>query len=88
MTPADVKRAVVFYLAAAISEFAPEVILVRSALTPDMDELKEELKKYIKEKDIPDLIHVRDIGEYALLGTMLYGMHRFKGGVSSAALVK
>ncbi len=88
VTPADVKRAVVFYLAAAISEFAPEVILVRSALTPDMDELKEELKKYMKEKDIPDLIHVRDIGEYALLGTMLYGMHRFKGGVSSAALVK
>jgi cellobiose-specific phosphotransferase system component IIB len=88
VTPQDVKNAVVFYLAAAISEFAPEVILVRSALTPDMEELKEELKKYMREQDIPDLIHVRDIGEYALLGTMLYGMHRFKGGVTSAALVK
>ena len=77
-TAEEIKEAVIFYLLMCIAEIAPEVILVRSALTPDMDELKEELKKYIDEKYIPDLIHVRDITEYALLGTMLYGMHALK----------
>ena len=84
----QIRESVVFWLACAIAETAPEVILVRSPLTPDMDELREELKKVMAEKDIPDLIHVRDIGEYALLGTMLYGMHRLKGGISHEALVK
>jgi hypothetical protein len=60
---------------------APEVILIRSELTPDMNEIREELKKYMDEENIPDLIHVRDIREYALLGTLLYGMRKYKSSV-------
>ncbi|MBR1628624.1 MAG: hypothetical protein IJ679_05050, partial [Lachnospiraceae bacterium] len=57
------------------SVFDPEVILVRSDLTPDMNELIEILKEDMDEKHIPDLIYVRDVSEYQFLGTMLFGVY-------------
>ena len=72
------RQAVAAYLTANICMLAPEVILIRSALTPDMEELKEELRKYFEDRYIPELIHVRDISEYAYLGTMLYGLQELK----------
>lgn len=79
--PETVKQVLVSALIAHISMIAPEVILIRSELTPDMNEIREELKKYMDEENIPDLIHVRDIREYALLGTLLYGMRKYKSSV-------
>ena len=79
--PETVKQVLVSALVAHISMIAPEVILIRSELTPDMNEIREELKKYMDEENIPDLIHVRDIREYALLGTLLYGMRKYKSSV-------
>lgn len=73
-----IKESVVHYLRASIAIIDPEVILLRSVLTPDTKELREELKKYMNEKDIPDLIYIRDISEYALLGTMLWGLEKLK----------
>jgi cellobiose-specific phosphotransferase system component IIB len=74
----QLKDSVVFYLLAAVSVIAPEVILVRSAFTPDMEELKTELRKYVREEQMPDLISVTDVSEYAYLGTMLYGLRAYK----------
>ena len=74
----EVKRAVVLYLIANICETAPEVILVRSPLTPDMDELKEELGKYVDGDCIPELVYAADVSEYAYLGTMLNGLYYLK----------
>lgn len=81
VTRENIMEVLVGCLIANISVIAPEVILIRSDLTPDMDEIREELKKHMDEKNIPDLIHVRDIREYALLGTLLYGMREFKSSV-------
>lgn len=78
-------EALTAFLAANICELAPEVILVRSALTPDMDELRSRLEKLVEKNQIPDLIHVRDISEYAYLGTMLYGMHELKKAAAKTA---
>ena len=72
------RQAVAAYLTANICMLAPDVVLIRSALTPDMDELKEELRKYFEDKYIPELVYVRDISEYAYLGTMLYGLQELK----------
>lgn len=74
----QLKESVVFYLLAAVSVIAPEVILIRSAVTPDMEELKAELRKYVSEEQVPDLISVTDVSEYAYLGTMLYGLRAYK----------
>lgn len=71
----EIRKWVAMYLVMNICEIAPEVMLVRSALTPDMDELREELKKYIDEDCIPELIYVKDVSEYAYLGTMLTGLY-------------
>lgn len=81
VTVENVKKVLVSCLIANISIIAPEVILIRSDLTPDMDEIRSELAKHMKEENIPDLIHIRDIKEYALLGTLLYGMRKYKSSV-------
>ncbi|MCR4952323.1 MAG: hypothetical protein K6A40_13505 [Solobacterium sp.] len=78
ITPETVRDAVAKCLAANIAVFDPEVILVRSEMCPDMNELKEELKKYCPEKQQPVLIGVNDVSEYACLGAMLYGLHRLQ----------
>lgn len=78
ITIEEIKDSLISSLVSNICTIDPEVILVRSVLTPDMDEIREELKKYIEEDHIPDLIYVDDISEYAYLGTMLYGLHALK----------
>ena len=67
-----------FLRAVNIAVADPEVILVRSDLTPDMDELRSGLLQYIDEENMPDLIRVTDIREYACLGTMMYGLFRLR----------
>ena len=51
-----------------IGTIAPEVICVRSRLTPDMDQIKQELLKYVPEEAIPDLIYVPNFSPYVYAG--------------------
>ena len=80
----EIRQAVVNYLLTNIAVFDPEVILVRSELTPDMEELKKELSRYIDEDKLPDLIYVKDISDYACLGCMLYALFLMKNEILSA----
>lgn len=66
-------EAITRQLIAIISIVDPELILVRSELVPDMNDLKESLEKEFKEEQIPKLIHVseEDMSDYVLLGGMI-----------------
>ena len=61
-------------LAANIAVFAPEVIVIRSALTPDVDEIRSEIAKLIPENLIPDLVHVDSFDDFCLHGALLMGI--------------
>ncbi len=74
----ETMESLINFLLTNISIMDPEVILIRSELTPDMDEVRKELSRYMDPKNIPDLIYVRDISEYACLGTMLYGVYKLQ----------
>ena len=56
----------------------PQVILVRSDLTPDMDLLKKKLSEYIPQRNLPDLIYVKDASDYMLTGEMLLTLNRLE----------
>lgn len=81
VTPEKAKEVLVFSLLANISIIAPEIILIRSPWFPDMEEIRQALAQHMPMESIPVLKHVRDIREYAMLGTLLYGMRRFKSEV-------
>lgn len=49
----------------------PEAIILFSSLIPKVDELKEELTKYIPQEYIPEIIKINDLNEYSLLGSMI-----------------
>ncbi len=80
--PEMIAEAIRNYLVANICIFDPEVILVRSDLTPDMKQMRERIAEFVEPERIPELIHVRDISEYAYLGTMMYGLHEYKKAVA------
>lgn len=63
-----------FELAMNIAVFAPEVIVIRSALTPDVNEIRTEIAQFIPESFIPELIHVESFDEYCLRGALLMGV--------------
>ena len=77
-SPERVLEMLSLYLTANIAMIDPQVILVRCDLVPDMDELRRKIAEVMEEQYIPDLISVRDVSEYAFLGTMLFGLHEFK----------
>ena len=60
------------YLMCCIGVAAPEAIYVAVDLLPDMDELHDELARWLPEGTVPELVHVCDyhervlVGEYAL----------------------
>ena len=74
----QIKDTLITWLLVSIASVDPDVILIRSDLTPDMEELRTELKKYVLDEEMPELIHIRDVREYAALGTMLYGLHMLR----------
>lgn len=77
-SPENIRRSVISYLLANIAVIDPEVILIRCEAAADIDELREELKKYIIHQELPELVYVSDIREYACLGAMLYALHELK----------
>ena len=77
-TVEELRNAQLQYLTAAITVADPQVILIRNMFTPDAEEIRSDLAQYISEKYMPQIICVRNIDEYAYLGTMLYGVWQYK----------
>ncbi len=57
-----------------IAMLDPEVICLRSELTPDMDEVRKEVAKYIDETHIPKLVYIDNYNEYIMLGELLFAL--------------
>ncbi len=58
-----------------ISLLDPDVICLRSELTPDMGRLRQELAKYMDATRIPKLVYIDNFNEYIMLGELLYTMN-------------
>lgn len=55
-------------LLANISILDPEVIIVRNDMLLDVEEIKEELEKYLPASRIPEIIHMDDFNDYVMAG--------------------
>lgn len=51
-----------------ISIMDPEVVVVRCEMLPYPDEIKEELKKYLPEDRIPEIVHIDDFNDCVMNG--------------------
>ncbi len=71
--PEEILETVTISIRAGISIVDPEVVLVRSELTPDVNEIKDNVAKIIPMEYLPDFIYVRDseMMEFILLGQMM-----------------
>ena len=74
--PADVLDMVGQMLAVACATYDPEVIALRCDILPDMDEVSEELARYIPRDRQPKLVHVDNYNECILLGMMVRCLQR------------
>jgi hypothetical protein len=70
-TPEGALRIISMSMLAYITTIAPEKIVYYSALTPDPEEIRKELAKYISPDYIPEIIHVNRLKRYQLPGTMI-----------------
>lgn len=69
--PDDVTEAALHVLSMDIAVADPEVIVIRSEVLRNMDDLKKKLTRCIPEDHIPELVHIDDFNEYVLLGQMI-----------------
>lgn len=62
-----------FEIRAAISIADPELICVRSEMTPDLEKIKEKLSEYVPKEFLPKFVYINDaeMAEYILLGQMI-----------------
>lgn len=70
--------AVTFEIRTGISVIDPELICLRSPMTPDIEKIKDKLKEYIPAEYLPDFVYLRDeeMAEYVLLGQMILSLER------------
>jgi len=61
---------------AGISVVDPELICIRSEMTPFISKLKEKLMEYIPAENLPEFVYVPEIAmaEYVLLGQMILSL--------------
>ena len=69
--PDDALRTVTCQCLSYISTIAPEKIVIYSNLTPDTEELRKALCRYVDSAYVPELIHVRRIKRYMMIGMMI-----------------
>ena len=70
-TPEGCVEIIATALYAYMCTIAPERLVVYSELLPDIDEVREELKKLLPEEYIPDIVRVLSLKEYMLNGIMM-----------------
>lgn len=78
-TPDEMVKIVAAGIAVGCVSCDPELVCVRSCMTPDMDEIRNELKKYMPESHMPELVHITNIDEYVLLGEMILSLQSMAG---------
>ncbi len=44
------------------------MIVIRNDMIVDTEEIREELKKYLPEENIPEIVRMEDFNEYVLAG--------------------
>ena len=69
--PADVLEVVGQVLAMDCATFDPDVVALRCNLLPDMEEVADELAKYVPRDEQPKLVHVIDYDECILAGILV-----------------
>ncbi len=74
--PSDVLELVGKVLAMDVATLDPEVVCLRCDLLPNMEEVAQELEKYIPREQQPRLVHVDDFYEHILFGAMLYSLQK------------
>lgn len=52
----------------SICVLGPEAVVIRSPMTPDMDEIKEKLNSFIPEEYLPDFYYIKEASSYMLDG--------------------
>lgn len=66
------------YCTAITSMVAPEAIIFMNKLVTFVDDVKEEMKKYLPEDYIPDIIKIESLKEYILIGSIILGLKEMK----------
>ena len=62
------------YCMAITSMVAPEAIIIYNRLVTSPDSVIAEMKKYLPEEYIPDIIKIESLKEYVLLGCIILGL--------------
>jgi hypothetical protein len=71
-----IRELVAYYIAVASCTIAPEVMYVWCDLIPDMDELREEIRKLIPEEVIPELVAIANFDDYIIPGEIALCLQR------------
>ncbi|MBQ7704956.1 MAG: ROK family protein [Selenomonadaceae bacterium] len=63
-------------LRAGIAVIDPELVCIRSEMTPDLDKLKEKIHEYLPSEYMPEFVCMKDeeMAEYVLLGQMILSL--------------
>lgn len=71
-----VLESISFEIRAGIAIVDPDLICVRSPLTPDLEKIKDKLKEYIPAEYLPEFVYLRaeELAEYVLLGQMILSL--------------
>ena len=74
--PEKVLNHIAFEIRAGIAIVDPQLICVRSPMTPDIEKIKDKVKEYIPAEYLPAFVYLRDeeIAEYVLLGQMILSL--------------
>lgn len=62
------------YCVAITSMVAPEEIVIMNRLITSVDDVKAEMKKFLPEDFIPDIIQIESLKEYMLIGSIILGL--------------
>lgn len=74
MTPEGAIEWSTKYCLGITSMIAPEAIIIFNRLLSDVNELKDEMVKYMPRDYIPDIIKIESLREYMLLGCIFLGI--------------
>ena len=66
------------YCVAITSMVAPEAIIIINKLVTSVDSVKNEMKKFLPEDYIPDIIKIESLKEYMLIGSIILGLKESK----------
>ena len=78
--PEEILDTVTFEIRAGISVVDPELICLRSPMTPDIEKVKDKIAEVIPKKYLPEFVYLRDeeMQEYVLLGQMILSLENLE----------